>query len=177
MQRVLLRWRKSVKLRRLGHDVQGSGKYFMGPADEHVSFFKQLSVVVSSQLKYHQFRELLGQKATDSCTRNIGIRIIILNDFLCGTAWQVIIYFLEVPVEKVIKSHMKQFLSVNNPAPAKESMALRVTIALIDSEVKVTKKTTNNLLLWGMQIKAEKHGELLWNKLSRRVAPFSLSWP
>ena len=119
----------------------------MGPADEHVSFFKQLSVVVSSQLKYHQFRELLGQKATDSCTRNIGIRIIILNDFLCGTAEQVIIYFLEVPVEKVIKSHMKQFLSVNNPAPEKESMALRVTIALIDSEVKVTKKTTNNLLL------------------------------
>ena len=82
----------------------------------------------------------MAQKATDSCMRNIEIGIIILNDFLCGTAGQVIIYFLEVPVEKVIKSHMKQFLSDNNPAPAKESVALRVTIALIDSEVKVTKK-------------------------------------
>ena len=112
----------------------------MGPTDEHVSFFKQLSVVVSSQLKYHQFRELMAQKATDSCMRNKEIGIIILNDFLCGTAGQVTIYFLEVPVEKYIKSHMKQFLSVNNPAPAKDSMALRVTIALIDSEVKVTKK-------------------------------------
>ena len=133
---------------RLGQDVQIGGKYVMEPTEEYVSFFKQLSVVVSSQLnmeKYQQFHESLAQKATDSCMRNIGIRIR-LNDLLCGTDEHMIIDFLEILVQKVIKSRMRQFLSVNNLAPAKESMALRVTIALkgsdaaTNSEVKVSKK-------------------------------------
>ena len=85
----------------------------------------------------------------------------------CGTDENVIVDILKLLVQKVIKSHMECFL--------------RVTIALEDSEaatksvVKVTKKP--NLLLWGMHITAEKHGELLLNKPERSVVPFLLCWP